>query len=163
MTTTILSNDKTRSHFSPQLWKIQGQKHGKKKLAAKRTKALVEATNFNETEIGALNVYFQEIGEKKGNEIVIDRGQFKKALGLKESLFINRMFLMFDTGKGVHSVVAVDCKEQWHSACSILHVRSPKDQHRAVAVFMLQLFFSLAFVWCSCCLSLLEFCCLPFC
>lgn len=76
----------------------QGQKQGKK-LAAKRTKALVAATNFNETEIGALNVYFQEIGDKKKNEVVIDRDQFKSALGLKESLFINRMFLMFDTGK----------------------------------------------------------------
>jgi hypothetical protein len=76
----------------------QGQKQGKK-LAAKRTKALVAATNFNETEIGALNVYFQEIGEKKKNEVVIGRDQFKSALGLKESLFINRMFLMFDTGK----------------------------------------------------------------
>ena len=76
----------------------QGQRQGKK-LAAKRTKALVAATNFNETEIGALNVYFQEIGEKKKNEVVIGRDQFKSALGLKESLFINRMFLMFDTGK----------------------------------------------------------------
>ena len=75
----------------------QGQKHGKK-LAAKRTKALVEATNFNEDEVHALSVYFEGIGDKKGKEIVIDRVKFKSALGLKESLFINRMFLMFDTG-----------------------------------------------------------------
>ena len=75
----------------------QGQKHGKK-LAAKRTKALVDSTNFNEEEIHALNVYFDGLGKKKGKETEIDRAQFKSALGLKESLFINRMFLMFDTG-----------------------------------------------------------------
>ena len=74
-----------------------GQKHGKK-LAAKRTKALVDSTNFNEEEIHALNVYFDGLGKKKGKETEIDRAQFKSALGLKESLFINRMFLMFDTG-----------------------------------------------------------------
>lgn len=59
---------------------------------------MVEATNFNEDEVHALSVYFEGIGDKKGKEIVIDRVKFKSALGLKESLFINRMFLMFDTG-----------------------------------------------------------------
>ena len=44
-------------------------------------------------------VYGYTCTAKKEVVIVIDRDQFKSALGLKESLFINRMFLMFDTGK----------------------------------------------------------------
>ena len=57
----------------------------------------MDANNFNADEVHALNVYFDGIAAKKEKETVIDRAQFKAALGLKESLFINRMFLMFDT------------------------------------------------------------------
>lgn len=60
----------------------------------------VETTNFNEAEVQSLHGYFNDIAKNKvKKELVIDRNIFKAALGLKESLFINRMFLMFDTGK----------------------------------------------------------------
>ena len=60
----------------------------------------VETTNFNEPEVQSLHGYFNDIAKNKvKKELVIDRNIFKAALGLKESLFINRMFLMFDTGK----------------------------------------------------------------
>ena len=75
-----------------------GNKHGHK-MDRKTSAAMAESTNFNEQEVVSLHGYFNNIAKNKvKNETVIDRKIFKDALGLKESLFINRMFLMFDTG-----------------------------------------------------------------
>ena len=76
-----------------------GQKHGKAghSISSKRVKTLAKETNFNEPEINAIAIHFEGISSKKGGEHVIDRNQFKSALGFKDSLFLNRMFMLFDT------------------------------------------------------------------
>jgi hypothetical protein len=76
-----------------------GQKHGKAThgINSKRTKQLVKETNFNDAEVSALAIHFEGISSKVGGEQVIDRNQFKAALGFKDSLFLNRMFMLFDT------------------------------------------------------------------
>ena len=75
-----------------------GNKHGNK-MDRKRSETLSGSTNFSAEEVISLSEYFQGIAQNKNKkELVIDRNIFKVALGLKESLFINRMFLMFDTG-----------------------------------------------------------------
>jgi len=79
-----------------------GNKHGHK-LDRKASQQYVETTNFNEPEVQSLHGYFNDIAKNKvKKELVIDRNIFKAALGLKESLFINRMFLMFDTDGDGH-------------------------------------------------------------
>ena len=76
-----------------------GQKHGKAAhgFNSKRTKQLVKETNFSDAEVHALAIHFEGISSKVGGEHVIDRNQFKSALGFKDSLFLNRMFMLFDT------------------------------------------------------------------
>ena len=75
-----------------------GNKNGHK-LDKKQSALFASKTNFNEEEVNSLNGYFNGIAKNKvKSEKVINRKIFKQALGLKESLFVNRMFLMFDTG-----------------------------------------------------------------
>ena len=76
---------------------IMGNKAGK--MNRKRSEHLATTTNFTAEEILALEKYFQSIGKAHKGETHVDRTAFKNALGLKESLFINRLFLMFDNGE----------------------------------------------------------------
>lgn len=82
---------------SPKKLRIMGNKTGK--MSRKRSEHLATTTNFTADEILALEKYFQSIGKAHKGETHVDRTAFKNALGLKESLFINRLFLMFDNGE----------------------------------------------------------------
>lgn len=73
-----------------------GQKHGKS-LTSKATKQYVAATNFNEQEVHALAAHFETISSTNLEDSVIDRNEFKQALGFKDSLFLNRLFMIFDS------------------------------------------------------------------
>ena len=72
-----------------------GNKGGK--MDKKRSETLASGCHFSAAEVVSLSGYFQGIAKKVKNKFVVDRKEFKKALGLHESLFINRMFMsLFD-------------------------------------------------------------------
>ena len=65
-------------------------------LKTKEIKEFQVMTHFDETEICALYNHFRYIAQSGKADGVIDKDEFQKALGLKNSLFLNRMFSLFD-------------------------------------------------------------------
>jgi len=59
-------------------------------------KKLVEITHFDMDEIMKLYEQFLSISSSREDDGVIDKNEFKEALGLKDSLFVDRMFSLFD-------------------------------------------------------------------
>lgn len=56
----------------------------------------VNKTHFDEKEIKLLNTHFKSISASVEDDDVIDKNEFKIALGFKNSLYIDRMFALFD-------------------------------------------------------------------
>uniref|UniRef100_A0A7S2BEW1 EF-hand domain-containing protein n=1 Tax=Florenciella parvula TaxID=236787 RepID=A0A7S2BEW1_9STRA len=76
-----------------------GNSHGGSrvcKLKKKEIKALVAKTHFSVEEIKALWLHFRLISSSEKDDNLIDRVEFQKALGLKNSTFVDRMFAIFD-------------------------------------------------------------------
>jgi Ca2+-binding EF-hand superfamily protein len=50
----------------------------------------------NTEEIDALHAHFRSIASSQTDDGQIDRGEFREAMGLSESLFVDRLFQLFD-------------------------------------------------------------------
>ncbi|KAL0480677.1 serine/threonine-protein phosphatase 2B regulatory subunit [Acrasis kona] len=74
-----------------------GNQHGgQKALKKQELKKLVETTHFDIEEIRKLFEQFKGISSSREDDGVIDKQEFQNALGLKDSLFVDRMFSLFD-------------------------------------------------------------------
>jgi len=69
---------------------------GASSLKKREIKEFMQITHFDYTEIDALYNHFKSIAASKNDDGVIDRKEFQAALGLSESLFLDRMFQLFD-------------------------------------------------------------------
>lgn len=60
---------------------------------------LANSTNFTPEEVIALNVHYDLISSAKRDDGLINRSEFQSALGftVKESLYVDRIFQLFDT------------------------------------------------------------------
>eukprot|EP00736_Rhodelphis_marinus_P010772 Rmarinus@m.7424 len=65
-------------------------------LKRKELKTLSDTTNFTLDEIKALYKHFQDISSAEVDDGVIDKAEFQKSLGLRDGLFVDRMFGLFD-------------------------------------------------------------------
>lgn len=72
--------------------------HGgsKAKLKKVEIEKLADETHFDADEIQTLYEHFRSISSSKDDDAVIDIEEFKAALGLKTSLFVERCFALFD-------------------------------------------------------------------
>lgn len=57
---------------------------------------LVKLTHFEEMEVQQIQEHFKRISESVRNDGVIDKEEFRKALGLRDNLFADRLFDLFD-------------------------------------------------------------------
>mmetsp|Transcript_14907 Transcript_14907/g.16860 ORF Transcript_14907/g.16860 Transcript_14907/m.16860 type:complete len:203 (-) Transcript_14907:2225-2833(-) len=69
---------------------------GASSLKKREIKEYMQRTHFDYNEIDALYNHFKSIASSKNDDGVIDRKEFQSALGLSESLFLDRMFQLFD-------------------------------------------------------------------
>ncbi|KAG2769298.1 hypothetical protein PC129_g19928 [Phytophthora cactorum] len=69
------------------------------KLSDDQVTAFANSTNFTPEEVVALNVHYDLISSAKRDDGLIDRSEFQTALGftVKESLYVDRIFQLFDT------------------------------------------------------------------
>ncbi|KUF97935.1 Calcineurin B protein 2 [Phytophthora nicotianae] len=69
------------------------------RLSDDQVAALASSTNFTPEEVVALNVHYDLISSAKRDDGLIDRSEFQTALGftVKESLYVDRIFQLFDT------------------------------------------------------------------
>jgi len=65
-------------------------------LKKKELKDFLASTHFEADEINALYNHFRSVAQKKVDDKLIDRQEFQMSLGIKESLFVDRMFQLFD-------------------------------------------------------------------
>ncbi len=73
-----------------------GQKGSTNSLKKKHVKELMLQTHFGSDEIEALYAHFRSIASSVTDDGVIDRNEFRKAMGLSQSLFVDRLFQLFD-------------------------------------------------------------------
>eukprot|EP01080_Neovahlkampfia_damariscottae_P002875 gene2875-4718_t len=74
----------------------QGNQH---KLKKNELKTLIETTHFKQEEIVKLYELYKNISSTKDEDGYIDKNDFSNILGLKDSMFVDRMFALFDTNK----------------------------------------------------------------
>ncbi|GMF26639.1 unnamed protein product [Phytophthora lilii] len=69
------------------------------KLSDEQVAALAASSNFTPDEVVALHVHYDLISSAKRDDGLIDRSEFQAALGftVKESLYVDRIFQLFDT------------------------------------------------------------------
>ncbi|EEY69657.1 uncharacterized protein PITG_19039 [Phytophthora infestans T30-4] len=69
------------------------------KLNNDQVAVLANSTNFTPEEVIALNVHYDLISSAKRDDGLINRSEFQSALGftVKESLYVDRIFQLFDT------------------------------------------------------------------
>ncbi|POM64167.1 TKL/LISK/LISK-DD1 protein Kinase, partial [Phytophthora palmivora] len=69
------------------------------KLSDDQVTAYVSTTNFTPEEVVALHAHYDFISSAKRDDGLIDRSEFQTALGftVKESLYVDRIFQLFDT------------------------------------------------------------------
>jgi len=75
---------------------------GKTKLKTNELKQLIETTHFKQDEIVKLYEHFKTLSKessKDADDGYVDKNEFHTILGLKESLFVDRMFILFDADK----------------------------------------------------------------
>jgi len=65
-------------------------------LKKKEVRDFMTSTHFEADEINALYNHFRGIAARKTDDKLIDRQEFQLSLGIKESLFVDRMFQLFD-------------------------------------------------------------------
>eukprot|EP00761_Pharyngomonas_kirbyi_P011762 gb/GECH01011788.1/.p1 GENE.gb/GECH01011788.1/~~gb/GECH01011788.1/.p1 ORF type:complete len:197 (+),score=63.60 gb/GECH01011788.1/:1-591(+) len=76
-----------------------GQPNSKTKLKRNELKKLAETTHFDVDEVQDLYDQFKNISASRSDDGVIDKKEFQQALGLQDSLFVDRMFSLFDEDK----------------------------------------------------------------
>jgi len=76
-----------------------GQGGSSSKLTKTDLKKLIDETHFSSDEISKLYEQFKSISSSQEDDGVIDKSEFQQALGLKDSLFVDRMFSLFDDNK----------------------------------------------------------------
>ncbi|KAG8460899.1 hypothetical protein KFE25_010650 [Diacronema lutheri] len=67
-----------------------------KHVSADELGQLCQATNFDRKQVERLYEVFKVISSARDDDGLIDKGEFELALGLKSSLFVNRVFTIFD-------------------------------------------------------------------
>lgn len=69
------------------------------KLSDDQVAAFASSSNFTPDEVVALHVHYDLISSAKRDDGLIDRSEFQTALGftVKESLYVDRIFQLFDT------------------------------------------------------------------
>mmetsp|Transcript_9648 Transcript_9648/g.16964 ORF Transcript_9648/g.16964 Transcript_9648/m.16964 type:complete len:212 (+) Transcript_9648:302-937(+) len=65
-------------------------------LSKKQVKELMSQTHFTADEIYSLYSHFRSIASSQTDDGYIDPGEFREAMGLAESLFVDRLFQQFD-------------------------------------------------------------------
>uniref|UniRef100_A0A7S2WR96 EF-hand domain-containing protein n=1 Tax=Mucochytrium quahogii TaxID=96639 RepID=A0A7S2WR96_9STRA len=65
-------------------------------LKRKHVKELMVQTHFGAEEIDALYAHFRSIASSQTDDGFIDRSEFREAMGLSDSLFVDRLFQLFD-------------------------------------------------------------------
>jgi len=65
-------------------------------LKRKHIKELMIQTHFTAEEIETLYAHFRSIASSQTDDGYIDRDEFREAIGLAESLFVDRLFQLFD-------------------------------------------------------------------
>jgi len=65
-------------------------------LKRKQLKELQVQTHFDADEIMALYAHFRSIASSQTDDGQIDRDEFREAIGLADSLFVDRLFSLFD-------------------------------------------------------------------
>lgn len=79
----------------------------KEKQMRKDIRSLRSCTHFTMEELAGLMEQFNSISSRREDDGLIDKREFKDALGLQDSLFVDRIFRLFDQdGNGV-----IDFKE----------------------------------------------------
>ena len=73
-----------------------GNKTSATALKKKELKDYTDATHFETDEVVAIHEHFRSIASKSGQEEYFDRAMFMKSLGAKGSVFLDRMFSIFD-------------------------------------------------------------------
>eukprot|EP00735_Rhodelphis_limneticus_P004448 TRINITY_DN16032_c0_g1::TRINITY_DN16032_c0_g1_i1::g.13759::m.13759 TRINITY_DN16032_c0_g1::TRINITY_DN16032_c0_g1_i1::g.13759 ORF type:complete len:190 (+),score=29.34,sp/Q3HRP5/CNBL2_ORYSJ/45.79/5e-48,EF-hand_1/PF00036.27/2.3e+03,EF-hand_1/PF00036.27/1.7,EF-hand_1/PF00036.27/1.3e-05,EF-hand_1/PF00036.27/7.9e-07,EF-hand_1/PF00036.27/1.3e-07,EF-hand_7/PF13499.1/9.3e-06,EF-hand_7/PF13499.1/4.1e-15,EF-hand_8/PF13833.1/55,EF-hand_8/PF13833.1/2.8e-09,EF-hand_8/PF13833.1/0.0023,EF-hand_8/PF13833.1/1.6e- len=73
-----------------------GQKLSRTELKRRELGDFVKKTHFTIDEVRDLYKHFKTISSGLTDDGLIDKAEFKKALGLKDSLFVDRMFALFD-------------------------------------------------------------------
>jgi Ca2+-binding EF-hand superfamily protein len=74
-----------------------GQKGSATALKKKDIKDFTDATHFEAEEVVALYEHFKAVANKGGSDEMIDRAMFLSSLGIKGSIFLDRMFTIFDS------------------------------------------------------------------
>lgn len=72
------------------------QSSSNKKLKKQELNRLIKETHFDMDEVIKLYEQFRSISSSREDDGVIDKTEFKNSLGLKDSLFVDRMFALFD-------------------------------------------------------------------
>lgn len=65
-------------------------------LKRKHVRELTVQTHFSAEEIDALHAHFRSIASSQTDDGYIDRSEFREAMGLSDSLFVDRLFQLFD-------------------------------------------------------------------
>eukprot|EP00275_Glaucocystis_incrassata_P001725 EC123801.1.p1 GENE.EC123801.1~~EC123801.1.p1 ORF type:complete len:193 (+),score=26.33 EC123801.1:88-666(+) len=73
-----------------------GAKPGKAALKRKEIAEFIKHTHFTQDEVRNLYKHFRSISGSMQDDGLIDKLEFQHALGLPESLFVDRMFSLFD-------------------------------------------------------------------
>jgi len=71
-------------------------KGASKPLNKKDLEKFLTKSHFDEKEIQGLYAQYIRISKGENDDGVIDKAEFQQALGLKDSVFIDRMFYLFD-------------------------------------------------------------------
>mmetsp|Transcript_18253 Transcript_18253/g.29991 ORF Transcript_18253/g.29991 Transcript_18253/m.29991 type:complete len:197 (-) Transcript_18253:271-861(-) len=73
-----------------------GQKQGKTELKRKDVEELIKQTHFTQEDVKNLYRHFKNISGSIVDDGLINKLEFQQALGLPNSLFVDRMFALFD-------------------------------------------------------------------
>uniref|UniRef100_A0A6V2ZWM5 EF-hand domain-containing protein n=1 Tax=Heterosigma akashiwo TaxID=2829 RepID=A0A6V2ZWM5_HETAK len=65
-------------------------------LPAEDAQRYADSTHFTVDEVKALYIFFSSIAASNEDDGLIDRREFQQALGFKDSVFLDRMFAVFD-------------------------------------------------------------------
>mmetsp|Transcript_10869 Transcript_10869/g.19033 ORF Transcript_10869/g.19033 Transcript_10869/m.19033 type:complete len:187 (-) Transcript_10869:337-897(-) len=79
-----------------------GAKQGKADLKRKEIADFLKYTHFTEEDVKKLYGHFRSISGSIADDGLIDKAEFRQALGLPGSLFVDRMFALFDENGDNH-------------------------------------------------------------
>lgn len=92
-------------------------------LAQDTLTKLVRNTHFDSNGVKDLYQVFRRISSSEDDDGMIDKAEFRLALGLRDSLFLHRIFSLFDEN-GDHNISF----EEFITGLSIFSANAPKEQ-----------------------------------